>query len=360
MMKTYLPNLKAIIFILIVATIFSCKLATEKKISGLKTTLNTNKDETQKDDQIGEYVAETFEDSKGNLWFGTLSKGIAKYDGKKLKYFTVSDGLPSNRVTTVVEDSYNNLWFGTENGISKYDGENFINFNIKDGLCNNSISNILLDSKGVFWIGTWGGVCKFDGENFTNFNIPVPKINTQINEDTKNWITEIMEDSKGNIWFGRDSYGACKYDGKKFTHYLKKDGLYANNVQGITEDKEGNVWFGTRVAEKDNADPNKRFGKGGVQKYDGSTFINFPEIKGFNENDVYQIYKDNLDNLWIGTLQNGVYKYDGKTFENFKIPKSVMSVLQDNKGKIWVGCAGGLFTANTKGIFNVTTSGPWN
>tara|TARA_R110001592_G_scaffold169749_1_gene406414 strand:+ start:1978 stop:2091 length:114 start_codon:yes stop_codon:yes gene_type:complete len=37
-----------------------------------------------------------------------------------------------------------------------------------------------------------------------------------------------------------------------------------------------------------------------------------------------------------------------------------MSVLQDKKGKIWVGCAGGLFTISTKGIFNVTTSGPWN
>lgn len=358
-MKTYLPNLKAIIFILIIATIFSCKLKTEKKISGLKTTLNTNKYETQKDNQIGEYVVETFEDSKGNLWFGTLSKGVAKYDGKKLKYFTVSDGLPSNRVTTVVEDRYTNLWFGTENGISKYNGENFINFNTKDGLCNNSISNILLDSKGVFWIGTWGGVCKFDGENFTNFNIPIPIINTQINEDTNNWITTIKEDSKGNIWFGRDAYGACKFDGKKFTHYLKKDGLYTNNVQQITEDKEGNIWFGTRVAEKDNVDLNNRFGKGGVTKFDGSTFINFPEIKGFNEDDVYQIYKDNLDNLWIGTIKNGVYKYDGKTFENFKIPKPIMSVLHDKKGTIWVGCAGGLYTINTKGIFNVTTSGPW-
>ena len=35
--------------------------------------------------QIGEYVTSAFEDSKGHLWFGTLSKGIAKYDGKKLK-----------------------------------------------------------------------------------------------------------------------------------------------------------------------------------------------------------------------------------------------------------------------------------
>lgn len=27
---------------------------------------------------IGEYVVETLEDSKGNLWFGILEKGVAK------------------------------------------------------------------------------------------------------------------------------------------------------------------------------------------------------------------------------------------------------------------------------------------
>ena len=31
--------------------------------------------------QIGQYVTSIFEDSKGHLWFGTLEKGIAKYDG---------------------------------------------------------------------------------------------------------------------------------------------------------------------------------------------------------------------------------------------------------------------------------------
>ena len=41
--------------------------------------------------QIGEYIVEIFEDSQGNLWFGTLEKGIAKYDGASLKYYTTED-----------------------------------------------------------------------------------------------------------------------------------------------------------------------------------------------------------------------------------------------------------------------------
>jgi hypothetical protein len=32
--------------------------------------------------QIAKYVVEIFEDSKGHLWFGTMAKGVARYDGK--------------------------------------------------------------------------------------------------------------------------------------------------------------------------------------------------------------------------------------------------------------------------------------
>ena len=84
------------------------------------------------------------------------------------------------------------------------------------------ISQLFIDSKDTFWVGTWGGVYKFDGKSFTHFPIPYPKVETIINEDTKNWITEIKEDSEGNIWFARDGFGVCKYDGKSFTHFLKK------------------------------------------------------------------------------------------------------------------------------------------
>lgn len=309
--------------------------------------------------QIAEYVVSSFEDSQGDLWFGTLQKGVAMYDGNSLKYFTTDDGLTSNRVTVCKEDRDGCLWFGTGAGISKYDGKDFINYDVEDGLCNNMISNLLIDSKGGLWIGTWGGVCRFDGKNFSTFDVPKPKISSRINPDTENWITEIMEDSNGNIWIGRDGYGASRYDGKTFRHFLKKDGLYSNNVQGITEDKEGNIWFASRVAEKDDPDPSKRFGEGGVVKYDGSGFIYFPELKGLSENDVYTIYKDKSDNLWISTLGDGVYRYDGQDFINYECSQAVMSFLEDKDGTIWIGCAGGLYRIESDVLVNVTTKGPW-
>jgi len=310
--------------------------------------------------QIAQYVVKVFEDSKGNLWFGTLENGVAKYDGNTLKYFTTADGLPSNRVVNIIEDSKGILWFGTGNGLSKYDGKTFINFKTEYGICNNMISNLLIDTKGIFWIGTWNGICQFDGTTFKTFSVPYPTIETPINEDTENWMTDITEDTKGNIWFARDGYGACKYNGKSFTHFLKKDGLLSNNVTEIEFDKDGNIWFGMRVVEKDNTDATKRFGAGGITKFNGKVFEYFPEIKGFNEADVYEIYKDNLDNLWISTTHNGIYKFDGKAFKNYNIPISIMNITEDKKGNLWLGGAGGLYKITQKGeVLNITQNGPW-
>lgn len=311
--------------------------------------------------QIGEYVVETFQDSQGNLWFGTLEKGVAKYDGNKLTYLTTKDGLPSNRIVNIIEDNLGNLWFGTGAGLSKFDGKTFANYSEKDGLCSDMISNLFIDSKGDFWIGTWGGVCKFNGIRFEKFPIPYPKIETKVNQDTKDWITSITEDSKGNIWFGRDGYGASKFDGNSFVHFTTKEGLNSNNVQSIVPDDEGNIWFGTRVAEKDNADTNKRFGKGGLNKYDGEKVLHFPKMNGLHESDVFAIHKDNSSDLWIGTTSKGVYKYANNEFINYKVPTSTMAFLKDKKGNIWLGCAGGLYRIDSKGeILNITTNGPWN
>lgn len=311
--------------------------------------------------QIAEYVVETFQDSKGNLWFGTLENGVAKYDGAKLIYLTTLDGLPSDRIVAIVEDHAGSLWFGTGAGLSKLDGKAFVNYSERDGLCSDRISNVFIDSKGVFWIGTWDGVCRFNGTQFENVSVPNPTIETMINPDTKEWITGFMEDANGHIWIGRDGFGACKFDGNSFEHFTTKEGLNSNNVQAILEDKEGHIWIGTRVAEKDDPDASRRFGKGGLNKYDGERFTHFPKIKGLSENDVYGLYKDKANHLWIGTTSNGVYKFTGNEFVHFDVPKSTMCFLNDRQGNMWLGCAGGLYRISPNGeIVNVTTNGPWH
>lgn len=317
------------------------------------------------EEQIGQYLISIFEDSKGNMWFGTLEKGVAKYDGNSLKYYNTEDGLIGNGVSSMTEDIDGNIWFGTHSGLSKYDGNSFTNYTTDDGLCHLRISNLLIDTKGRFWIATWGGICLFNGEEFVDFPLQNPSINSMINENTKHWITDIMEDSKGNIWISRDAYGVCKYDGESFQHFTKGLGLPSNNVQCIEEANDGSIWFGTRVAEKDLKDEYRQFGEGGLVSLQDEKMIHYSSQPGLSQSDVYDIYQDSSGELWISTTSHGVYQFDGKRFKNHPVKlgadsKAIMEIFEDSHGSIWLGCAGALFRIDKHEAIPITQKGPWD
>ena len=312
--------------------------------------------------QIDEYVVDIFKDKKENLWLGTLFKGVGRYDGTSLTYLTTADGLCENTVVAIAEDSTGNMWLGTHAGLSKYDGKTTTNYTRKDGLCNDRVSHILVDRVGNIWIGTWNGVCRFNGITFSDFPLPTPDVEVPGYVATANWVTQIIEDRQGNIWFARSGYGVCKYDGKSFTQFTQKDGLASNCVQAMSEDKQGNIWFGSRVAQRDNADPNGRTGEGGLSRYNGKSFVQYPDHEGLNKNDIYAILTDKKGNVWIGANGLGLYRYDGQSFTLFKGTDrmdlttgiGVQSIQEDKNGDIWLGLSGGLFRLKDGSIVNVT------
>ena len=311
--------------------------------------------------QIAEYVVEIYEDKKGHLWFGTMAKGAARYDGETLRYFTTEDGLPGNTVLSFAEDQEGNLWLGTHSGASRYDGKAFTNFGQNEGL-HGMGCNILVDRKGNIWAATNHGVFHYNGLVFTEFKIPNPQIENLSYKWEAGKVWNLMEDSKGNIWFARDGYGACRFDGVLFTHFTKKDGLCSNNICGMIEDKNGNIWFGTL-----SSDFPEYVNEGGLSRYDGKTFTQYPEMKGLSKNDVYHIEKDKAGNIWIGAIGTGVYRYDGENFTLFNETDrkdlikgfGVQATLEDRNGTLWLGFSGGLFRFDGSSFINVTQDGPW-
>lgn len=200
-------------------------------------------------------------------------------------------------------------------------------------------------------------------------------------------VTQILRDSKGNMWFATDGYGVCFYNGTaKF--YTKKDGPSSDFVRDIREDKLGNLLFYTRdgisyfkgklFTEIPNAKRHENEGKGiqpvlntynystqniwssayrGVQHFDGSsmTYIPLPideaDKKLWDTNPgyhhtVYSVYSTLIDKngkLWIGTELRGAYLFDGKTFRNYRekgLDLPIRAMFQDSKGVIWFGTNG--------------------
>ncbi|MEZ4903247.1 MAG: two-component regulator propeller domain-containing protein [Spirosomataceae bacterium] len=84
---------------------------------------------------VSQYIRSIFQDSKGNLWFGTIAEGVVRYDEKTLTYFSNPDGFYSNSVFAINEDE-GNMWFGTDQGCIKHDSKQpiektFRNYNQK-------------------------------------------------------------------------------------------------------------------------------------------------------------------------------------------------------------------------------------
>ena len=92
-------------------------------------------------------VVHGFEDSKGNLWFGTFGGGvnrIQRLENNELRFECLdeSSGLTNDEVFGILEDEQGYIWFSTENGLSRFDPESnsFENFNKSNGLSSNGFS----------------------------------------------------------------------------------------------------------------------------------------------------------------------------------------------------------------------------
>ncbi|MBK9175145.1 MAG: hypothetical protein IPM46_02175 [Flavobacteriales bacterium] len=311
--------------------------------------------------QVAAYIVAAFEDSKENLWFGTIGQGVARWDGNALRYFSIAEGLIGDVVTGIAEDREGKLWFGTHTGASRFDGKVFTGFGPAEGLPGSGCK-VQVDKNGAVWAGTSDGVFRLDGERFIAFPLPEPVIDTPSYKMAPGKVWDLFEDSKGNIWFARDGYGACRYNGDTFAHFTKKDGLCSNNVASIVEDTQGNIWFGSITSDF------PPINEGGVSRYDGKKLTRFPEVKGLTANDIYNLYVDRSGHIWIGAVRVGAYRHDGRSFTLFdKTDRpdlttyfAIQAFVEDRNGTLWFGFSGGLFRFNGSSFVNVTRGGPWS
>jgi signal transduction histidine kinase/ligand-binding sensor domain-containing protein len=115
-------------------------------------------------------VLKVYKDNKENLWvsfiFGAViilnpkTKTIKKYEPDPLDPKALKSGV----VNDIFEGSKGRLWFATNEGLSKfnYSTETFFNYSVADGFPADRITSILEDDHGNLWLGTANGICKFN------------------------------------------------------------------------------------------------------------------------------------------------------------------------------------------------------
>lgn len=198
----------------------------------------------------------------------------------------------------------------------------------------------------------------------------------------KTGIRSVLQDSKGNYWFGSDQEGVCKYDGKSFTYYSVENGFCGKQVIYIKEDETGLIWFGTssglccfdgnKFTTDVKASPTNNL----VHEYYAAWSINATDLwfPGNNKNELIRIdkgksytikypipipsmgnptdygitgfSKSKKDGLWVAHYP-GVSFFNGKTiqfindstmhYDGVSKYMHVRSILEDSKGRLWIG-----------------------
>ncbi len=316
------------------------------------------------DGQLCQHLRKIFQDSYGNLWFGTNVYGLMRYDGDTLEYFDEGNGLDGGRITGIVEDQYGNVWFGTASGLHKYiPAENsseihFENYAAKQGLGEKEIWSLMIDREGLFWVGTLKGVYQFDGQSFEPVELPKAAVADTSTIMSFDRITAIIQDQDGGIWFGRDGFGITRMYQDRFEHFTQENGLPSNSIHSLMEDQEGNVWIGSMY--------------GGLARWNDEGITKFPfgnPIKGW---EIGALFEDSQSRVWFASENHGIYRYNPDTdlFDHFHkenglLTDGILSIYEDRSGRYWMGGWGGLFryfpeSQDTSHLFMpVTKTGPW-
>lgn len=219
----------------------------------------------------------------------------------------------------------------------------------------------------------------------------------------KTGVRSILEDSKGNIWFGSYNEGVCLLQYGELQYFTTESGLSDNQIRSIYEDKNGIIWFecgkglssydGQKISvyTKRNFDSkehwklndsdlwfkgdetagyNKLEGNPGVYQYDGKqlSYRALPVKTKLGQENHYSIstpiVKGKYGTLWFGTY-GAVIGYDGSDFTIINDASlglndqtghlHIRSIMEDSKGSLWIGNNGiGVLKYDGKETINFT------
>ncbi|WNC70201.1 two-component regulator propeller domain-containing protein [Thalassotalea nanhaiensis] len=272
----------------------------------------------------GESILDLFIDNSQNVWVATEKNGLkVKLKGQDdFLSFTPTSAIPisSNKIQTVYEDLEHNLWVATQDaGVFIFDLNKGViksfthQKNDNASLCSNYVYDIYQDRNNTLWLATDAGLCQFNPqtETFIRHTLNTARANSLID----NRVTTLFQDTGGVMWVGTFA-GVSRWNAvlTPFTHVSKNFGigteLSSNVVAALAEDSKGNIYVGT-------------WG-GGLNIIESATG-NIKQIHADKTNPValqddrvMNLLIDKSDNLWLGTFGSGLHYKSSKT-DTFKI-----------------------------------------
>ncbi|UII19572.1 two-component regulator propeller domain-containing protein [Fulvivirga ligni] len=263
---------------------------------------------------IGNNINSVCEDHQGNIYAGSLSKGLFKLNKSTGRFDKIPDtGFPPPPIMVLHTLPNNQILIGTDGrGTKLYDPENNIisdlNFNVSNfDFSKSKVHTITEDNNGNFWLGLYQKGVAVIPARMNNFKYMGYQSVTK-NIIGSNYIMSLYKDHNDILWVGTDSDGlyAVKDDAEQVAHYAysKENTGSPSTVMCIFEDSNLDLWVGSYL--------------GGLSKFNKTTqqFEKFDHLLDHQSNPIQRVYsitEGDDKTLWIGTLGFGLYSMNLNT-----------------------------------------------
>lgn len=348
-------------------------------------------DERNPSSIINNQVNEIIKDKSGVIWCATEG-GISYISPKALKFNNpfssgfsskMLNDLKAKNVRSVITDSHSDMFFGTDDGVYQLINSTSKSEPIKISSTNQfNVWSLEPGNNHDLWVGTYGqGLKQLSLKNgeIKSWKIESPTFKTTAFD----YIKSLRLDENNILWIGFWGGGFSKLNTINGEYEIwiseskKPQSISHNDVWDIHRDRKGRLWLATNGGGLNLFDPE-----------DGGKFLQLIDFKNselkLSSNSLFTICEKKFSSgtntndetvLWIGSsnglnklsIKNLTFTGDYKSLEcdvevfnsaNGLADNSVKSIVEDNRGNLWIGTNAGIsyFDSEKKLFRNYSTS----
>lgn len=187
----------------------------------------------------------------GSIWVGSKQNGLTRIKGGETKFYTVARDSGStiidDHINALCADKTGSLWIATNGGLQVYNPRmnTFSTYTKENGkLTSNNITSLFYGHNNNLLVGTNEGLMLLNLS--TTEKTMLTGNSTNLKTFTNDYITHVMQDSRGLIWVGtREGVNVLDLTTDSLNYITESEGLCNNCICGITEDKNHNIWITT-------------------------------------------------------------------------------------------------------------------
>lgn len=142
-------------------------------------------------------------------------------------------------------------------------------------------------------------------------------------------------DDEGNLWAGTHGGGLNRVRRQVFQPVTLSSDTESHRIQSVCQDASGGLWIGS-------------YGGGITYQSGGDDRKTYHEDQGLENLDVWTVFVDRKQRVWVGTDGGGLFRLQGDRFQPVVLPENigrvVFAISEDPQGRLWVGAQDGLLS----------------